>query len=300
MPEFGGRLTRNLPENTVEMGQRLETDVVSNFAHSPIRIEQLGLCSFDTYSTQILGKCQACRLLEHFTEIESADMHRPGHILQVDGIRLMPDDVSSGSANHRRLGLSLLQHNLVRDYRQMLRKNFQELDHRRVLMRGQNPGVKICVFEFREIDSNTPFYQLFGYLPKLLGIWLTQSYLTRLQEPNDPVSEMHRDRGVAESGETGDCRRPRSIRLGNPLLDLKARGAGAIAFSHQLAERVRMRLPRHSQVPDLDRPESKRKFRRIAKGLFVVFKNFRTRNSLNDVGRPIHKCTVCLATEEVP
>src|ERR1700758_5554565 len=68
LPEFCGRLARNLPKNTVEVGQRLETDVVSNFAHAPIRIKQLGLCSFDTYSTQILSKCQACRLLEHFAE----------------------------------------------------------------------------------------------------------------------------------------------------------------------------------------------------------------------------------------
>src|ERR1700758_4442445 len=98
------------------MGQRLKANVISNFAYSAIRIKQLGLCSFDTDSTQILGKSQARRLLEHFAEIESADMHRPGHVLQVDGIRLMPHDVSSGPANHRRLRVSLLQRNLIRDY----------------------------------------------------------------------------------------------------------------------------------------------------------------------------------------
>jgi hypothetical protein len=71
------------------MGQRLETNVVGNFAHPAIRIKQLGLRPLDSYSAEILSKCQTGRLLEHFAEIEGADMHRLGHIVQVDGVRLV-------------------------------------------------------------------------------------------------------------------------------------------------------------------------------------------------------------------
>ena len=51
-PEFCGRLTGDLPKNPIEIRQRLETDVVSNFAHPPIRIKQLGLCPLDSYSAK--------------------------------------------------------------------------------------------------------------------------------------------------------------------------------------------------------------------------------------------------------
>ena len=73
------------------MRQRLETDVVSNFAHPPIRIKQLGLRPLDSYSAKVLSKGQTRRLLEHFAEIEGADMHRLGNVAQIDRIRLVPN-----------------------------------------------------------------------------------------------------------------------------------------------------------------------------------------------------------------
>src|SRR5271157_6187897 len=107
---------------------------------------------------------------------------------------------------------------------------------------------------------------------------------------------MHGYRRIGESGETGDRHRPSSFRLGKPFLDFKAGGACPITLSHQLAEWVGVCISRHSKVPELDGPERKRKFCRIAEGSLVVFINLRTRNALNDFRRPIHTCTFTLRT----
>src|SRR5271165_471121 len=107
---------------------------------------------------------------------------------------------------------------------------------------------------------------------------------------------MHGYSRIGESGETGDRHRPSSFRLGEPFLDFKAGGACPITLSHQLAELVGVSISRHRKVPELDGPERKRKFCRIAEGSFVVFINFRTRNALNDFRRPIHTCTFTLRT----
>ena len=71
------------------MRQRLETNVVSNFAHAPIRIKQLGLRPLDSYSAKVLSKCQTRRLLEHFAEIERAGIARFGHMPQTQVLGLM-------------------------------------------------------------------------------------------------------------------------------------------------------------------------------------------------------------------
>src|SRR5206468_5914007 len=120
--------------------------------------------------------------------------------------------------------------------------------HRRVLTRSQDPRMKISIFQFRKINLNAPFNQLFGNLFELLAVWLTQSHLTGLQVPDDSVPEMHWYSRIGKSGETDDCCRPFFFRLSNPLLNLKARGTRPITLGHQLAERVGVRLSRHRQI----------------------------------------------------
>src|SRR5271165_6339731 len=107
---------------------------------------------------------------------------------------------------------------------------------------------------------------------------------------------MHGYSRIGESGETGDRSRPSSFRLGKPFLDFKAGGARPITLSHQIAEWIGVSISRHRKVPELDGPERKWKFGRIAEGSFVVFINLGTRNALNDFSRPIHTCTFTLRT----
>src|SRR5271165_508443 len=101
---------------------------------------------------------------------------------------------------------------------------------------------------------------------------------------------------VGESGETVDRHRSSSCRFGKPFLDFKTGGACPIPLSHQLAKLVGVCISRHRKVPELDGPERKRKFCRIAEGSFVVFINLGTRNALNDFSRPIHTSTFTLRT----
>ena len=50
------RLPDDLAENAIEMGERLETYVVGDFANAPIRIDQQRLCFLDPNSREIIGE----------------------------------------------------------------------------------------------------------------------------------------------------------------------------------------------------------------------------------------------------
>ena len=55
-PEFSRRLAEDALERAIELGERLEPDVVSNFADAPARIQELGLGVFEADPRNVIGE----------------------------------------------------------------------------------------------------------------------------------------------------------------------------------------------------------------------------------------------------
>src|SRR6266568_5740757 len=141
------RLPHPLAEYTVEMGERLEADFVCYFAYPQVRIEQKILGLLDSHTGQIISEIKPGRFLEHFAKIESAGIHRAGHLRERKIIGLMAVNELSGARDRRRLGVSLLDGDSVAQQRQMLAEDSEQPGHRLVLAGRQDARVKIRLFK---------------------------------------------------------------------------------------------------------------------------------------------------------
>ena len=70
--ELRGGLAEGAFEHPIELGERLETDVVGDFADAPARIHELGFGVFQSDAGDIIGKRQARRFLKDLAEVEDA------------------------------------------------------------------------------------------------------------------------------------------------------------------------------------------------------------------------------------
>ena len=74
------------------MGERLKTDVISDFADTPVSVEQQRLGLFDPHPGEIIGEGQASSTLEQFAKIKCAGVHRLGDGGETEGVVLVPGD----------------------------------------------------------------------------------------------------------------------------------------------------------------------------------------------------------------
>jgi hypothetical protein len=65
-------LSNNSFERPIELGERLETDVVSDLADAPIRMEQTLSRVFHAGSRDVVCEIQASRLVEDLAEMKHA------------------------------------------------------------------------------------------------------------------------------------------------------------------------------------------------------------------------------------
>src|SRR2546423_9242060 len=70
--ELSRRLAEDAYEHPIELGQRLEPDVVSDFANAPAWIQQLGLRIFEADPRNVVGKFQSRRFFEDLAKVENA------------------------------------------------------------------------------------------------------------------------------------------------------------------------------------------------------------------------------------
>src|ERR1700720_2095926 len=80
--ELGRRLTENSLEGAIELGQRLETNVISNLADPPIRIQELSSRVLEPDARDVVGVFQAGALVENFAEMDHARSRRLGYVRQ--------------------------------------------------------------------------------------------------------------------------------------------------------------------------------------------------------------------------
>ncbi len=128
-------------------------------------------------------------------------------------------DVFPGPFDDRRLGIFLLDENLIAQYGEVLGKNGQQFDGGFVLFPGNDFAGKISFAQGLAVYIQSPLLHLFFRPFKLgLGRFFTEQ-LPGLEKANQPVAQPDRHGRVAKSGSAGH-----RLRLG--------RGLGAKPFLH--------------------------------------------------------------------
>jgi hypothetical protein len=80
--KLGGRLAEDSLEGAIELGERLEPDVVSNLADPPIRIQQPVPGIFQAHACDIVGELKSRALVKNFAKMKHACARRFGDIGQ--------------------------------------------------------------------------------------------------------------------------------------------------------------------------------------------------------------------------
>src|ERR1700686_3707035 len=80
--KFGRRLAEDSPEGAIELGERLEPDIVSNLADSRVRIQQPVPGILQAHARDIVGELKSRALAKNFAEMKHACARRFGDIGQ--------------------------------------------------------------------------------------------------------------------------------------------------------------------------------------------------------------------------
>lgn len=70
-----GRGADELPENAIEMSERLESHIVSDLADATIAVKQERLGFLDSYPGEVIGEGEADRAFEEFAKIKCTRVH---------------------------------------------------------------------------------------------------------------------------------------------------------------------------------------------------------------------------------
>ena len=95
------------------MSERLETDVVGDFAHPAVPIQQQSLGFFNAHSSEIIREGQSGRAFKKFAKIKCAGVHRFGDSGKTKGAVLVPADELLGARNSGGFGVGIFERNLI-------------------------------------------------------------------------------------------------------------------------------------------------------------------------------------------
>ncbi len=112
--ELRGRLACETAEGALEVRERVGAGLIRGLADPLLRIEQQRFRPLHAPAREELGEAEAGGFLELLVEIEAADVHGAGHLVQSQRLRLMLPDEFPRAGDYRRLGLLLAQQELVR------------------------------------------------------------------------------------------------------------------------------------------------------------------------------------------
>jgi hypothetical protein len=105
------------------MSQGLEADFERDFTHAQIGVEQQIFGFFNPHPGKVIGEIDSGNFLEHFAEIKRAGIARLGHMTQAKVFRLMFLNELFGLDNNRWFCVLVLDHDLIAQHGQVLRKN---------------------------------------------------------------------------------------------------------------------------------------------------------------------------------
>lgn len=111
--KFSGRLTEHAFEHAVELRERLESYVVSDFADATVWIQKLRARVLETHARDVIGEFQAGRFVKNFAEMKDARASRFSHSRQRKWLRLVLVDVFARFEDERRLGILSFYYQLI-------------------------------------------------------------------------------------------------------------------------------------------------------------------------------------------
>ena len=130
-----GRATDDSLKRAIEVGHGLKSAGEGSFANSRVGIEQKRLRFLHSDSREVIDEIHAGRFLEHLAKVMPADVSRVRYPTERQRLRLMFLDELPRSRHARRLFLLAAYGQLIRQDRQVLRKNTQEPQHRAIPVR---------------------------------------------------------------------------------------------------------------------------------------------------------------------
>src|SRR5438552_17919962 len=121
---------------------------------------------------------QTSGFLETLAKIKSAGIHSAGNISERKIFGLMVINEVSCAADRERLGVLLLNGDLIAQHGKMLAEDGEQADHRIILALRENPCLKVSLFELMQIHFESPIHQLPGRPRELFGGRLLQQNLS--------------------------------------------------------------------------------------------------------------------------
>jgi len=112
-PILGGRLAELVPKDPAEVCERLEPDVIGDFARAQMGVQQKVFGVLHTYQGDVISEVQAGALFEHLAEIKRAGVHELGDLPQAEVLGVVLLNKGSGLGDSRRFGVVALEKDLV-------------------------------------------------------------------------------------------------------------------------------------------------------------------------------------------
>ena len=113
MPIIGRRVPDDFAKDPIEMGERLKADVISDFAHSAVPVDQQSLGFFNTHSSEIIREGQSGGAFEKFAKIKCAGVHRFGDRGKTKRAVLVSGDELFGARDRGGFGVGIFERDLI-------------------------------------------------------------------------------------------------------------------------------------------------------------------------------------------
>ena len=191
---LGGRLTRELLEDAVEVRERLEADFIGDFADAQVGVEEkvLGLLNAD--AGEVVGEVDAGRLLEHLAEVEGARVDRLGDHAQGEVLLVVLLDEVLGAGDHRRLGVGGADHDLVAHHAEVVGKDVEQVERGLVPLGWEHGRVEVGRVQLLARLHDAPFSGELGGAVELRLGRLAAEDLAGLEIADGLVTSADRDR----------------------------------------------------------------------------------------------------------
>lgn len=266
---LSGGLSGEFLEGSVELGKRVEPDLVGDFADPLIRVEQQVFGLFDAKPGQVFDESHFGRILEDLAKVAHGGVHGFGGFLQAKALVEIGFDESAGSPDGLRFAGVFLELDRIANGGEVLGEYAEHADEAFVLLLREHLRLEVGFFQRLKIDVGAPVQQLTRDPIELGLVRLIEEDLSGLEEGDKLVADSNGNHGVAHAGEAAE-------RLGLHLrgalhlgLHFEAGDAAFVGLGHQSAERVFALFATHRYLEGLDGADGERQAAGLRKGPLV-------------------------------
>src|SRR5438034_11231617 len=138
------------------MSERLESDIVGDLADATVAIKQQRLGFFDSHPGEVIREGEAGRALEEFAKVKCARVHRFRDRRQTNRVVLISRNELLRTRDCQRLSARTFDRQLIAQNREVSAEDFEQPQHRPVLLLRQYLGVKVSFARLAQINFYSP------------------------------------------------------------------------------------------------------------------------------------------------